>query len=381
MIGVALLLVLVGAACASAQDVTVAGLPGDGTADSTVPDGGTVGDGSVGDGSAGGGTGPTSIVQLGDSIASGEGTLYGYEYDARSQTWTGGNVNAPWPPPYPLCHVSPDAYGQRVASYFGASFSQFACTGATFANGISATQTSGGETLRPAQFGDWAAQSELNAEYDEARPDLVLVTLGADDLQFVAIVEACIKNGYYYYFGLADLECVAANPGATIQSDYFDFLPTLRQHYATLVAWIGARAEANSVPAPKVVFTNYANPLPGDGAKCPDTSWLYPEQTTYLSGLVDQLNADIVATIGALGNPDVRVADISAAYTPQGASHIWCSADPWAYGLSIYKLTQPTSAWSQAPFHPTPAGQESLASHVIPAVESLFGAVGAPTPR
>jgi hypothetical protein len=264
-----------------------------------------------------------------------------------------------------------------VASYFGATFTQFACTGATFANGISASQTSGSETLRPAQFGNWAAQSELNAEYDSARPDLVLVTLGADDLRFVDVVEACIENGYYYYFGIEDLECVPGNPGATIQTDYFDHLPTLRADYATLVDWVAARATANDVAEPRVLFTNYANPLPADGAKCPDTSWLYPEQTTYLSSLVDDLNADILRTISGLGRANVGVADISAAYTPQGVSHIWCSADPWAYGLSIYKISQPTSLWSLAPFHPTPAGQESLAAHVIPGVQTLFGPGGA----
>ena len=37
---------------------------------------------------------PQSIVQLGDSVASGEGTLYGYRYDAATQTWTGGNIDA-----------------------------------------------------------------------------------------------------------------------------------------------------------------------------------------------------------------------------------------------------------------------------------------------
>lgn len=50
-----------------------------------------------------------SIVQLGDSIASGEGTLYGYTYDSTSKTWTGGNLNVVWPGPYPLSHDAPDA--------------------------------------------------------------------------------------------------------------------------------------------------------------------------------------------------------------------------------------------------------------------------------
>jgi len=315
---------------------------------------------------------PTSIVQLGDSIASGEGTLYGYTYDTSSQEWTGGNIDAPWPPPYPLCHDSPDAYGNVVARNFGATFTQFACTGATFAAGISAPETSDGTQMRPAQFGNWDTQQDLNAEYDAARPDVVLVTLGADDLQFVAIVEACIKNGYEHYFDSSvELQCTEANPGSTIEQDFFDFLPTLEENYGTLVTWIEKRAQANNVPVPKIVFTNYANPLPPSGTKCPDTSWLYKKQTQYLSSLVGELNQKIEAAIEGLDKPDVALADISGAYSPAGSSHIWCTDDPWAYGLSIYHMYDPDSFDSQAPFHPTPDGQNSIAEHVIPVVSKL----------
>ena len=101
-------------------------------------------------------------------------------------------------------------------------------------------------------------------------------------------------------------------------------------------------------------------------------TWLYPEQTEYLAGLVDELNGVISETVEGLG-PDVGLADISTAYEPQGVSHIWCTDAPWAYGLSIYKVTHPDSFESQAPFHPTPQGQESIAAHVIPVVRKLFG--------
>jgi hypothetical protein len=322
----------------------------------------------------GDGAGPTSIVQLGDSIASGEGTLYGYTYDPHSMEWTGGNIDAPWPPPYPDCHDSPDAYGQLVATKIGAAFHQFACTGATFADGISAPEVSDGKTLRPAEFGNWGTTppSDVNAEYDQAKPDLVLITLGADDLKFVPIVEACIENGYEYYFDLAKLACTASNPGSTIEKDFFDFLPTVKQNYATLVDWIEQRAKENGVPTPKIIFTNYPDPLPAGDTKCPDTSWLYPKQVAYLSTLLGELNDAIVSTIEGLDNDNVAVVDVSEAYEVQGVDHRWCTDAPWAYGLSIYKVTKPSSFESQAPFHPTPAGQSSIAAHVIPTVTKLF---------
>ncbi len=316
---------------------------------------------------------PKSIVQLGDSIASGEGTLYGYTYDDKTDSWTGGNVDAKWPPPYPDCHVSPDAYGNKVAASFGAAFHQFACTGATFAQGIVADAVDdSGNTIRPPEFGNWTTQQNLNAEYDAAKPDLVLVTLGADDVDFSAIVEDCVKNGYKYYVDLAKLQCVPGNPGPSVRQHFFDQLPTVRKNYVTLVSWIEARAKQNNVPVPKIVFTDYANPLPGSGVKCNDTNYLYPQQVQYLASLLQQMNGLIESTIGGLKQKNVAVADIFNAYSPLGVDHHWCSDDPWAYGLSIYDVWHPSSFYSLAPFHPTPDGQSSIAELVIPAVVSLF---------
>jgi lysophospholipase L1-like esterase len=320
---------------------------------------------------AGPATSPESIVQLGDSVASGEGTLYGYRYDPATQKWTGGNIDAKWPGPYPLCHDSPDAYGQLVASAYHARLSQFACTGASFSNGISAPRVNYGylynTTLRPAEFGNWDTQQYLNAQYDAAKPDLVLVTLGADDVQFVAIVEACIQNAYEYYLDLASLQCVPGNPGSTITQDFTDYLPMLRGNYQTLVRWINARGQADGL-VPKVVFTDYYDPLPAGNTTCPDSNYLYSQQIQYLSDLLHQLDTLIIQTIDGLHDPNVAVADVSKAFD----GHQWCSPDPWAYGLSIYSVTDPDSFYSQAPFHPTPRGQQQLASLVEPVIDQLF---------
>jgi lysophospholipase L1-like esterase len=70
------------------------------------------------------------------------------------------------------------------------------------------------------------------------------------------------------------MHCVDHNPGSTIETDFLNAVQTLEQNYETLVTWIKKRAQANNVPEPKVVFTNYPNPLPPDGTKCPDTNYL-----------------------------------------------------------------------------------------------------------
>ncbi len=313
-----------------------------------------------------------SIVQLGDSIASGEGTLYGYNYDKATRTWTGGDVNAKWPGPYPLCHDSPDAYGQVLADDLKADFHQFACTGTTFDNGIIAPRVNPGyfynTTLRPAEFGNWTTSKDLNADYDDAKPNVVLVTLGADDVQFVAIVENCIENGYKHYLYKATLECVPSNPGSTITKDFTDTLPQLTANYRTLVSWIIDRGKKDG-RVPRIVFTNYMDPLPPNGEQCPDSNYLYPDQIRYLSSLVGQLNSTISGTISGLHDPNVAVADVSQVLK----GHEWCSSDPWAYGLSIYHVTSPSSFESQAPFHPTPTGQAAIAAAVKPVVLRVLG--------
>ncbi len=315
---------------------------------------------------------PLSIVQLGDSVASGEGTLYDYRYDTKSREWVGGDIDAKWPVPYPLCHTSPDAYGALVAADLEGTFHQFACTGASFDNGITTPRVNKGyisdTQLRPAEFGNWDTRTDLNANYDADRPGLVLVTMGADDVQFVAIVEACIENGYKHAIYGAKLECTAANPGATVTTDFTGYLPTLVSHYQTLAGWIAARGKADGL-VPKVVFTDYMDPLPASGHKCPDSSWLYPEQTDYLRTLLDQLNSTIETTITGLHDPGVAVADISHALD----GHQWCTDDPWDYGLSIYKVDDPDSFESQAPFHPTPEGQQAIAARVAPVARRLLG--------
>ena len=46
-----------------------------------------------------------------------------------------------WPGPYPECHDSPAAYGNLVARRLGARFVTFACSGASYLNGVVAPQT------------------------------------------------------------------------------------------------------------------------------------------------------------------------------------------------------------------------------------------------
>jgi len=324
-----------------------------------------------------GGPQPRSIVQLGDSIASGEGTLYGYTYDPTTRRWTGGNLDATWPGPYPQCHVSPDAYGNAVARALHARFTAFACTGASYTNGIIAPEVSPGiltnTTLRPAEFGDWANQRDLNPAYDAARPDLVLITLGADDLQFTHVVTDCVTNAVAHTLGVEPLRCTATNPGPTITTDFTANLAGLGPHYQSLVTAIRARGRA-ARRIPKIVFTTYHDPLPTGSVTCPDLTPLDPTQVSYLRTLIPALNNTIRADIKQLHTPGVAVADTGQAMVAaNGTNHRWCSPQPWAYGLSVFSVTDLRTLTSQAPFHPTPDGQRRYAALVTPVARTVLG--------
>jgi hypothetical protein len=160
---------------------------------------------------------PVSVVQLGDSVASGEGTLYRYHYNSSTGVWSGGALAPVWAGKYPLCHDSPDAYGQVVTdSLPDAKFTQLACTGANYLDGIINQEADGKTLYRPPELGTVAAPDQ---EYVDAKPDVVLVTLGADDIHFATIVADCLINAAKNILtkGHVGLKCTAANPGPSVQ--------------------------------------------------------------------------------------------------------------------------------------------------------------------
>jgi len=336
---------------------------------------------------------PSSIVVLGDSLASGEGINYGYTYyTGFPNHWTGGTENPTWAGDYQLCHQSVQAYGDLLATAFKADLATFACTGSTYENGIAFDRRAGGQLYRPAQFGDWLSMRKLNAAYDAAKPDTVIVTLGADDIHFADILTFC-ATGYTLadaaevdtIAGLRDpgeriranftekfptlealtgrpqrLEssyCTAKNPGSVIESEFWDPINSgeIASHYIDLVTAIRARGQ-RAGKVPRIVFTTYHNPLPGpsQSVECLDLGDLTRDEINYTRSLIGTLQDTLIDAVHGL--PGVTVADISHALD----GHEFCTSDPWTYGLTVLALN--TS--SNAPFHPTPDGQKAIAAIV-----------------
>jgi len=343
---------------------------------------------------------PPSVVVLGDSVAAGEGINYGYTYytgDFGPNEWTGGTDNPTWQGDYPLCHDSAQAYGDVLATLTGATVTKFACTGSTYDNGITFDRRAGGTLFRPAQFGNWLGMTNLNAAYDAAKPDIVIVTLGADDVSFVDVVTFCatgytdaaeiaaiaaapdrsrrLRANFAHKFPTAvawqnrtrraasSSYCTSANPGAPILSLFWDPINSgeIAGHYKNLVASIQARGtQAGKVP--KIIFTTYHQPLPGPSQsdECLDLGDLSRDEIDYLITLENALKATLVNAVSGLSG--VSVADISGVM--QG--HEFCTSAPWTYGLSVLLHNDD----SQAPFHPTPDGQSAIAAVLQPGVSA-----------
>lgn len=298
------------------------------------------------------GSGPLTIVSLGDSVASGEGIYYGFTWQTvwGIPQWVGPkNPNPTWDPPYPLCHDSQPAYPNVLAENLQATLYKFACTGATYDNGITGPRVVKGVQYRPAEFTG-------NPDYpDDA--DVVVITLGADDVQFVNIVVNCMAR-----LLIDDEQCTAANPGQTVQTDFWDELPTLQANLETLIADVYA---AGGADPPLIILTTYYDPFPApdSGLSCIDTEPFTADQIAYYTQtMIPTLDQTIRDAVAASGGKAV-VADLSQSM----AAHTWCSLQPWIYGPSLQLLS-----WQRqpGPFHPTPAGQRQIASIVEDVIQA-----------
>lgn len=339
---------------------------------------------------------PLSIVVIGDSIASGEGMNYGYTYyTGFPNHWIGGVDNPTWQGDYQLCHDSALAYGDVLATMVGATLTKFACTGSTYENGIAFDRRYGGNLYRPAQFGNWLGQTNLNAAYDAAKPDVVIVTLGADDVSFADVFIFC-ATGYTEAAEVAALAaapdrsqrlranfqkrfptieswqnrlprdssssyCTEADPGSGVLNLFWDPINSgqIAGNYKSLVAAIKARGE-KAGKVPKIIFTTYHQPLPNpdQSVECLDLGDLSRDEINYLIKLEGQLQQTLIAAVGGIDG--VTVVDISGVVK----GHEYCTDDPWTYGLTVLRL----NTASLAPFHPVPKAQAAIAALIKPAL-------------
>jgi alpha-tubulin suppressor-like RCC1 family protein len=330
-----------------------------------------------------------NLVTLGDSVAAGEGDNFGFYWNGSSwsqagltdPTWydttmaLGGN--------YQDCDQSSSAYSRFFQKFDGYTVYNMACTGAsvTQESALSSGSTPGGvltkqdgKTVPKPQLGGGCTGCDTpNSVFDNHQPNVVLMTVGADDIDFKDWINEC----YWEEVG----GCGSSGDSATLN----------QQLQVQNVSLNAALAELNSragqdLPSPQkltVVVSDYYNPYGSTyNSACIDTGnsglpiGITSAEQSWIVSALGQLDQSIYDEVGYAQSNflklNVKFVDLSGlGGFPGGqdimAGHTFCSADPWAYGPSIDypHWGNPILPGYPAPMHPTPEGQFAIYKAIV----------------
>jgi len=232
-----------------------------------------------------------TYVALGDSVASGAGL--------------GSNLNA-------TCDRSSSAYPSVLAAKLGTSVTNLACSGAKVDEGIYGNQKRGSSIIAP----------QLNAAFAGGTPDLITLTIGANDVRWANYLRDC------YVF-----ECGSALDKARAVVYRAD----LRYELAKALTIIQQRS--GSTP-PTVLVNGYYSPF--SRTACSATDKITLKERLWVNEQKGYLNNSLRSVTRSFS---------FAKYVPVDfGSHKVCSLDTWLAGAN-----------ASAPFHPNVAGQQSIA--------------------
>jgi hypothetical protein len=209
------------------------------------------------------------------------------------------------------CGRSADSYAAMLAEVNDWNVMNLGCSGATIDNGL----------LGPQGIEGQVAPAQLSIANHATKVPLVVVSVGADDLNWSAVIELCA------------IASTCDNQAATayLQSNLAQFT----QHYYDLLSALGR------LPAhPLVLINSYYDPF-GVNTDCLRSDNLTKSKVQVLVSDLSALNAVLAKGAKVFGFVSVL---------PDFAGHGICSARPYVQGL-----------YDNAPFHPTVAGSLSIA--------------------
>jgi lysophospholipase L1-like esterase len=318
---------------------------------------------------------PLHIVALGDSVAAGEGLNYGWHYvldkGGRDGRWVETFANPLWTPvtnPGQIseaCHQSPGAYPVLVAAQLNAKLTDLACTGASAPAGILGPEPLVGVGNQVAQLGlSGDISNPPNAIYDAAKPDVVLLTVGANDIRFSDYVDRCYEPPINPFTRRVYGACNSTKNTNEVKA----LLAQQKSNLTAVLQEIVTRGQAAG-KVPTVYLTTYYDPFPAQYSRCRDTTLslnqlgagITRQEFDWLKSNLNQLNVNTRQVAQVFTN--VRI--VEAQNTLQG--HQLCSNDPWVYGPSI--RAQFGQSQNPAPFHPSTSGQKSITEAVIARIQ------------
>jgi hypothetical protein len=209
------------------------------------------------------------------------------------------------------CGRSSESYAADLASANGWKAVNLACDSATVRHGMLGGQVADGQAI-PAQI---SSASEIS------HPLVVIVSIGADDLQWAAILKVC---------------AVSATCDSRASAAYFQQkLAAFSANYLQLLIRLG------SLPGhPRVIINRYYDPFGAD-IGCITSHGLTAAKINTLSTWLNALNQVLAKGAAQFGFLSPQ---------PSFAGHQLCSPQPYVQGLT-----------ARAPFHPTPLGQLAIA--------------------
>jgi GDSL-like Lipase/Acylhydrolase family len=247
-------------------------------------------------------------VVIGDSTAAGAGLV--------PVPGASGAVRA--------CGRSADSYAAALSEVNGWKVLNLACNGATIRHGLLGPQKQNGDRLPP----------QLAEAERASRASVVIVSVGADDLNWAAVVRYC---------------SVTPNCNDRATAAYFQQqLASFSKDYLDLLSRLAA------LPGhPQVIINRYYHPF-GAQPGCLSQAGLTLANLQTLTSRLATLNAVL-----AKGAAQFQFSSPQ----PDFAGHQLCTAQPYVQGLD-----------APAPFHPTAAGQLAIAL-------ADQAALGQPTPQ
>lgn len=247
-------------------------------------------------------------VALGDSYSSGEGTR---DYDEHQEAQD--------------CHRGPKAWPrilQQRLSFIIPRIEHKACSGAKSAQ------------MQEDYKGN---PPQIPSEADES-VDLVTLTAGGNDIDFVSIIQKCRKPGG---------DC-ADEPEST------HFEKKLDNLYRRLTGEIYPALE-KAYPAARIAHVGYPRITPPPGKSLYDCDdWLSSEEQAAAERLVQKLNGTIF--LATQTSASIEWVDVTNVLNDREL----CTENSWMNPLGIW----PPKGWEQERGHPRVAGQEAYAEKV-----------------
>ncbi len=221
------------------------------------------------------------------------------------------------------CGRTDQAYSNKIAEVKNYELKNIACSGATIERGIIGVQ----------KVGDDIEKSQLKQLKELPVPELITITIGANDIGWVESVARCITA-----------TCGSGAETQTVADSIANVQTNLSKVFGELSSMYSSDAK------PKIVVTNYYQVILESEAECPALTGVSDTELAWIKSQIQLFNASIDAVVKDYAFMTAVPIDFS--------NHGQCSQENWVQGLT-----------DKAPFHPTITGQQAIADAVLEVFE------------